>query len=240
MDYGARWYDGSAGRWWSVDALADDAMQVDKSPYAYAWDNPVRLADPDGNCPWCIGAIVGAATDYAMQVGTNLAQGKSIGKSLTDVDGASIAVSAAMGAVGGGLIGKVGKLMKGASKMDDVAGAVDDAAHIVTQNAKKGAEFEKKIAKEMSESQDIAEQITVKTKSGTKTRIDIAGKDKVTGEIKLTEAKSSETASLTKNQKKGFPEIEKDGATVVGKGKGDFTKGTEIPPTKVEIVRPKQ
>jgi hypothetical protein len=54
----------------------------------------------------------------------------------------------------------------------------------------------------------------------------------------LTECKSSATATLTKNQKAAFPEIEKTGATVVGKGKGEFPGRTRIPPTKVDIVRP--
>jgi len=27
--------------------------QIDKSPYAYSWNNPTNLTDPDGNCPWC-------------------------------------------------------------------------------------------------------------------------------------------------------------------------------------------
>ena len=40
------------------------------------------------------------------------------------------------------------------------------------------------------------------------------------------------------NQKLGFPEIEKTGATVVGKGKPGFTGGTRIPPTRVDIIRP--
>ena len=41
------------GRFTSVDALADHPNQVDKSPYAYAWNNPITLNDPDGNCPTC-------------------------------------------------------------------------------------------------------------------------------------------------------------------------------------------
>ncbi|AUG01695.1 hypothetical protein CXQ81_14125 [Pseudomonas sp. 09C 129] len=58
------------------------------------------------------------------------------------------------------------------------------------------------------------------------------------GEISCVECKSSEIAPLTKNQKKAFPEIEKTGATVVGKGKPGFPGGTTIPPTRVEIIRP--
>ncbi len=51
--------------------------------------------------------------------------------------------------------------------------------------------------------------------------------------------KASITAPLTKNQKKAFPEIERTGATVVGKGKPGYPKGTKIKPTKVIIERKK-
>ncbi|PTT61014.1 pyocin, partial [Pseudomonas sp. HMWF007] len=42
-----------------------------------------------------------------------------------------------------------------------------------------------------------------------------------------------------RNQKLAYPEIEESGAVVVGKGKPGFPSGTVIPPTRVEIVRPK-
>ncbi len=50
-DYGARNYDASLGRFFNVDPLADAPMQVDKSPYAYTWNNPINLTDPDGMHP---------------------------------------------------------------------------------------------------------------------------------------------------------------------------------------------
>jgi hypothetical protein len=44
---------------------------------------------------------------------------------------------------------------------------------------------------------------------------------------------------VSKSPKAAFPEIERKGETVAGKGKPGFPGGTSILPTKVEIVRPK-
>ncbi|WP_313894282.1 hypothetical protein [Psychrobacillus sp.] len=61
--------------------------------------------------------------------------------------------------------------------------------------------------------------------------------DKTTGNIVIEEYKASSTAPLTKNQKVAFLEILESGGTVLGKGKPPFYGGTEIPPTKINIVR---
>jgi RHS repeat-associated protein len=53
-DYGARMYDPSLGRWFVIDPKADDVMQIDLTPYNYSWNNPISVADPDGECPWCV------------------------------------------------------------------------------------------------------------------------------------------------------------------------------------------
>ena len=83
----------------------------------------------------------------------------------------------------------------------------------------------------------VVQQVTVKTQSGTRTRIDLMGRD-ADGNIVCTECKASETAPLTTNQKIAFPEIQESGAVVVGKGKPGFPGGTQIPPTTVNVVRP--
>ncbi len=111
-DYGKRRYDPAIGRWFVNDRLADDENQIDKSPYAYSWNSPISLKDPDGDCPWCIGALAGAISDYGLQVATNLIQGKNLKDALTDIDGKSIAKSAASGAAGVGIFTKISKARK--------------------------------------------------------------------------------------------------------------------------------
>ncbi|SFW21376.1 RHS repeat-associated core domain-containing protein [Sinomicrobium oceani] len=50
-DFGARNYNPELGRWMNIDPLADDPEQVDKSPYAFSWNNPIRYVDPTGLKP---------------------------------------------------------------------------------------------------------------------------------------------------------------------------------------------
>ncbi|CUB50802.1 Putative ribonuclease YwqJ [Bacillus subtilis] len=139
-------------------------------------------------------------------------------------------------------IGKGVKILKSGKK---VANALDAAAQLekkretLAKNTKAGDVFEKEmeaiIRKEKVQS-ELNNQVTIMTKSGVRTRLDIAGKD-IDGKIDLIELKSSPTAPLTKNQKKAFPEIEESGAIVRSRSKPPFEYLEEIPPTKVTVIR---
>jgi hypothetical protein len=103
-----------------------------------------------------------------------------------------------------------------------------------------GAAFEEEAYSGFSEEmEESGQQVTIKTESGTRTRLDMIGRD-ANGDIACVECKASDTAPLTRNQKRAFPEIEQSGGRIMGKGKPGFPGGTQIPPTRVEILRPLQ
>jgi RHS repeat-associated protein len=79
LDYDARMYDNQIGRWYQVDPFVDEPEQLDKSPYAAFWNNPIMYDDPDGKCPNCltsaigagIGALLGGGVEIALQLYKN-------------------------------------------------------------------------------------------------------------------------------------------------------------------------
>jgi len=242
-DYGARWYDAAIGRWNGVDPLADHPNQVDRSPYSSFWNNPIMYDDPDGQCPICpwLDAVVDVGFvlyDVGVLVNEKVTTGSTSGANWAALgaDGASILVPMSVGA---GQVVKAG--VKTYNKADNAVDAVKTTSN-VADNAKQGKQFEGVVKENLKQTghKNIADQVTIKPNGGGKNvRLDnVSTKD---GQIKLTDAKSSATAPHTKNQKPGYPAIEKSGGTVVGnKGAAQgYPAGTKIPPTKVDIVRPK-
>ncbi|MGN9020302.1 hypothetical protein ACTNBM_14910, partial [Lachnospiraceae bacterium HCP1S3_C3] len=152
---------------------------------------------------------------------------------------------AGMAASGKGIVesgNRLGKMVKEGGTTNKMSKGISKSgskADVLAQNRANGRAFEQQeFAKFSSQNNNAVEQITVKTSSGVRTRVDAIGLD-ANGNVVINEYKSSLTAPLTDNQKIAFPEIFESGATVVGKGKGIFSGGYQIPSgTKVTIIRP--
>ena len=80
--FGARYYEASLSVWLSVDPMADHTNQVDKSPYAYAWHNPVKYIDPDGQLP--IIPIIAAGIWALAEIGMSAYDAYDTGKTILD------------------------------------------------------------------------------------------------------------------------------------------------------------
>ena len=164
-DYGARFYDGALGRFPSIDPLADHPYQVDKSAFAYTWNNPVNLTDPDGKCPTCptalaggiIGGLIGGGVELGRQlwndgkvtnwtaVGGSAAQGAITGAAAGFTAGASLATTTVVAGGANAVGGTVNRTIQGQETtvedvvVDGTVGAGLGAAGNAVGNAVKGA-----------------------------------------------------------------------------------------------------
>ncbi len=130
-----------------------------------------------------------------------------------------------------------GAELEAASDALRAAGRLGDDAAQVTQNAAKGKAFENKFAAELeADGWTVSREVTLETAGGARTRMDIVAKRDAA--LRCVECKSSATAPLTRGQELAHPQIAATGATVVGRGKPAVPGGTQLPPTKVEIIRP--
>ncbi len=133
--YGARYYNPRTSLWLSVDPLMEDYVGL--SVYGYCGGNPIVYRDENGEwINFVVGAVVGAATDYAVQVVTNIVEngGEITMDAFTDVDATSIALSAGAGAMGVGIANGVSKLTK-VAKVAQVAAKSKTAAKVIQGTA---------------------------------------------------------------------------------------------------------
>ncbi len=91
-----RVYDQETGRWTQEDPIG---LAGGINLYQFNGNDPATYDDPYGLCPWCIGAVTGVVTGFAIAKLTG-----------ADYDLKDAATDAALGAVGGGLVSKLGKL----------------------------------------------------------------------------------------------------------------------------------
>ena len=231
--FGARYYASALPMWLSVDPLANE--YPDTNPYAYCAWNPIKYIDPNGkvlDIAWDIANIV--LDIYSLQ--SNISQG-NVADAVIDGAGLLLDVAAAALPFVPGGAGTALKAYRTADKVKDAVNAqkVTKSTRVL-ENAKKGADFERKVGEKLGK--NTASQVTIEVKDGTKTRMDFVSIED--GNIKLTEAKSSATAPLTQNQRTAHPQIEQYGGTIKGNNGNSvgLPNGTDIPPTKVDIVRP--
>jgi RHS repeat-associated protein len=231
--FGARYYGSSLGRFmtpdWSAKATAvpyaDFGDPQSLNLYSYVKNNPLSLTDPDGHC--CEGEasflgqeLVGVGKELVntvtstINLATSTQSGIYIpgsGTNIPQLESSNLGQTTGMVVTVGALL--VAPLAEG--------GEVAKGATIL-ENAAKGNAFQNAVAAEKALTDtNVVQNVTLKTGSGVRTVMDVVSTD-ARGNVALTEAKSSATAPLTKNQTMAHPEIQQSGATVVGQGKASI------------------
>ncbi|MBS1759291.1 MAG: hypothetical protein JST23_04125 [Bacteroidetes bacterium] len=171
-DFNARTYDQQIGRFIQIDPTPEDGDQESLTPYHFSGNNPSTFNDPNGKCPWCIGAIIGGLVEYGTQVASNLASGKSLGESLTNVDGKAILISAGAGALSGSVSAFVPKGVAGKVVVEVVKTGIDAAESAAKQYNETGSVslsktvtdvVTNKVAGELTKNVHVNSNSTIKT-----------------------------------------------------------------------------
>jgi RHS repeat-associated protein len=104
LDYfGARYYNSNMGRFLTPKySMYGVIMELPQSwnKYSYVINRPLFASDPDGRCPWCVGAIVGGVVEGGFDLGKQLYNN---GGSLSKVSWGEVGANTVGGAVAGAL-----------------------------------------------------------------------------------------------------------------------------------------
>ena len=92
-----RLLDPRLGRWLSTDP--EEKQFPSLNPFNSMENNPIELNDPNGDCPNCVTAGVGAAVGFFVELGSQIVGNVVSGNSWYDIDVADLALSTAEGAM---------------------------------------------------------------------------------------------------------------------------------------------
>jgi RHS repeat-associated protein len=93
-----RLYDSRTGRWFSPDPI----VLPYESPYAANMNNPNFYNDPDGDCPFCWGALAGGLIELGGQMAVGYLQTGSLKEAAKQVDWFDVGVATVEGALTSG------------------------------------------------------------------------------------------------------------------------------------------
>ena len=151
--FGARHYDAQTANWLTQDTYRGLLLKPwTIHRFGYVRGNPTNYNDPDGRflnlataavgglVGGVVGGVTGAVADYGGQVVSNLAEGKSLRESLTDVDTNSIIASGAGGIVQGAACGAVAGATFGVglAVCGTLGGGLSSATSTLTSNVLNG------------------------------------------------------------------------------------------------------
>jgi len=232
LDYfGARYYSAPVGRFTTVDpsiTIRENTLDPQRwNRYAYGRNNPLRFVDPDGR-DWLFRAVMGQ--QYVQQYGDRSSFSVFFQGISGDIARAGPPFQEQMA-----IDLTIASLITGFTPAPREAPA--PAPRGVQANKAAGDAWSQAVGTELKATHEVAvPEVTVRTQSGARTRLDWVTKD--SGTIGCVECKASGTAPLTRGQAAAHPEIARTGAVVAGKGKPGIPGGTVIPPTPVQVRRP--
>jgi RHS repeat-associated protein len=133
-----RQYDPRVGRFFSVDPKSSHPLLIGQSPYNFSMNSPISLKDPNGDCPICITAGVGALIGGTAGFVGGLIAGKSFKESVALGIGGAVA-GAIVGSGVGLIAGAGGVATLGAANAVYLTGAAGISGAIGGNLSEQGA-----------------------------------------------------------------------------------------------------
>ena len=233
--YGARYYDAKTSVWLSVDPLLDEPSQIEKSPYAYTWCNPIKYTDPDGKFLDVVVDVGFIAYDIGKLAHDKITTGKTNSEDWLAL-GADVGAAVIPGVTGAGMAVRGAKAAERATeavravdKANDIGKATSKAEQLAKNKAAGQlgeARVKKELQGELQKGETLLEQPTFKLDNGKKARPDFAIMDK-NGNVSRTVDAKTGNAKLTANQKY----FQENGGVLTGKKYPEYNGARAQPKT---------